>query len=168
MKKSIFVMLTLLTAIIFSCNHTASAQVILISDGNSKAIDTLTNAGTESWTSPAGQLNAGVEGKYRLHFDCANISGTSTFKVVVHSRAYAGTGAGYSLHHKNAGTNGVNCDTLQVTAGVPASFDFNLVPGGTSYTAGSNAGRALGFKVYFIGTGTQSTQIKNVAIITQK
>lgn len=163
MKKSILVMLTLITAIIFSCNNTASAQVILISDGNGKAIDTLTNAGTESWTSPVNQLNSGVEGKYRLHFDCANISGTSTFKVVVHSRAYAGTGAGYSLHHKNAGTTGINCDTLQVTAGVPASWDFNLAP-----ASGSNAGRALGFKVYFIGTGTQSTQIKNVAIITQK
>lgn len=166
MKKILLVTLTLIAGL------TASAQTVLISDGNGKSIDTLTNAGTESFTTPANSINAGVEGKYRLHFDCANISGTSTFKVVIHSRSYAGTGAGYSLHHKNSGTNGVNCDTLQVTAASPASFDFNLAPGvvsqaGTGYTI-SNAGRAVGFKVYFIGTGTQSTQIKNVAIITQK
>lgn len=165
-------MLTLFTALLmFACNTKTQAQSVLISDGNSKSIDTLTNAGTESFTTAANAISAGVEGKYRLHFDCANISGTSTFKVVIHSRAYAGTGAGYSLHHKNSGTDGVNCDTLQVTAGVPASFDFNLrgdvLSNGTG-NKNSNAGRAVGFKVYFIGTGTQSTQVKNVAIVVQK
>ena len=162
-------MLTLFTALLFA--FTSNAQVQLVSDGNSKTTDTITNAGTESFTTPANTINSGVEGKYRLHFDATNISGTSTFKVVIHSRAYAGGSAGYSLHHKNAGTDGVNCDTLQVTAGVPGSYDFNLVPLGQSNATAnnkSNAGRAVGFKVYFIGAGTQSTQIKNVAIITQK
>lgn len=168
MRKFLLVMLTLATAVLFSCND-LNAQVRLVSDGNSAYIDTITNAGTESFTTPANTINAGVEGKYRLHFDMTNISGTSTFKVVVHSRAY--TAGSFGLHHKNSGTDGINCDTLQVTAGVPSSFDFNLSPGvtsnGTGYTV-SNAGRALAFKVYFIGAGTQSTQIKNVAIITQK
>lgn len=179
MRKFLLVMLTLVTAVLFSCNP-VNAQTRLIADGNSaytgenKYTDTLTDAGTITFTTSASVLNAGVEGKYRLHFDGANISGTSTYKVVIHSRAYSGTGAGYSLHHKNAGTDGVNCDTLQVTAGVPASFDFNLVPDVVSNGSGagsmlvSNAGRVVGIKVSFIGAGTQSTQIKNVAIITQK
>lgn len=161
MKNLKLVMLTLLTALLFALSTKVEAQVLLKSDGNSAYIDTITNAGTESFTTPANSINVGVEGKYRLHFDMTNISGTSTFKVVVHSRAH--TTGSYGLHYKNAGTTGIQCDTLQVTAGSPASWDFDLRP-----IEGTNAGRALSFKVYFIGAGTQSTQIKNVALITQK
>lgn len=157
------VMLTLLTAVLFfACNHTAKAQVILKSDSYGFTTDTIGSGETISFTTPANTINAGVEGKYRLHFDMTNISGTSTFKVIVHSRAH--TTGGWGLHYKNAGTDGIQCDTLQVTAGVPASWDFDLRP-----VDGTNAGRALSFKLYFISpVAAQSTLIKNVAIITQK
>jgi hypothetical protein len=166
MKNLKLGMLTLFTALIFiACNPVnTQAQVILKSDSYGFVTDTIGSGETISFTTPANTINAGVEGKYRLHFDMTNISGTSTFKVVVHSRAYAGTGAAYGLHYKNAGTTGIQCDTLQVTAGVPASWDFDLRP-----IEGTNAGRAVGFKVYFISpVAAQATLIKNVAIITQK
>lgn len=176
MKNFKFGLIALLSMITFlACNPVnthAQNAIALKSDGNSAYIDTITNAGTESFSiTDFKTLLPGVEGKYRLHFDATNISGTSTFKVVVHSKSNSSASAGYSLHHKNAGTDGVNCDTLQVTSGSPAAFDFNLAPGVVSHATEnntSNAGRILGLKVYFIGTGTQSTQIKNVSLLIQK
>lgn len=157
------VFLALTSAILFSCNHTAKSQVILKSDSYGLALDTVINTETISFTTPPNSILSGVEGKYRIHFDMANVSGTSTFKVVLHSRAAGCSTCGYSLHYKNAGTTGIQCDTLEITALDKTTFDWDIRP-----IEGTNAGRAVDFKLYFIQAVTGKTQIKNVSLITQK
>ena len=174
MKKIMFMlMLTVLTAI------GANAQITMVTDnGNLAGQDTLTNAETIYWTTPTNSLNSATSGKYRISLNIANVSGTSTFKVIVQGTI---DGTNYFNMYNIPGTNGVNCDTLQVTAAAPATFTFNIVPGIPhtvaattaygSFTIGQSlygsAGRVVRLRLKVVGTGTQSTKINNVKGLVQ-
>jgi hypothetical protein len=125
MRNLKMVMLTLISAMVFvACNPVNThAQIKLSSDSYGFYSDTLKTGETIKWTTPqANDLIAGVEGKYRLHMDFLNISGTSTFKVIVKSRTNNCATCGYSNHFGVAGTTGYHTDTLQVTAGCTIYF----------------------------------------------
>ena len=150
MKKLFFlVMLTFSTAI------ASQAQITFISSIDGTAIDTLINAGTLSFTSPINALT-NKSSNYTIQFKGANVSGTSTYKVVLRGTI---DGTNYvPLHGVGvAGTNGIQCDTLQVTSGTPASFIFNAHP-----NESTNAGKVKRLQLLFIGTGTQVSPIGKV------
>ena len=141
-------MLALTTAI------ASTAQITLISSIDGTTTDTLVDAGTLYFTTPVNALANSKSNVYRIQFTNANISGTSTFKAI-----YQGTidGTNWVNMHSVAGTNGVACDTLQVTAASPGSFIFASMPSSTT-----NAGKAKRIRIKFVGAGTQTTYISGV------
>jgi hypothetical protein len=147
MKKVLFlVMLTLTTAM------ASMAQISFVSSIDGTQTDTLVNAGTLSFTSPINALSK-LGSSYTIQFKGANVSGTSTYKVVLRGTI---DGTNYvPLHGVGvAGTNGIQCDTLQVTSGSPASFIFNA-----HQNESTNAGKVKRLQLFFIGTGTQVSPI---------
>lgn len=174
MKKLILiVMLALTTAL------TGTAQIVMVSDNyNAAGQDTLTNAETIYFTTPVNSLNAATSGKYRITLNIANISGTSTFKVITQGTI---DGTNWFNMYGVPGTNGVNCDTLQVTAAAPATWCFNIIPGVPHTVAASTAygaftigqplyganGRVARIRLKVVGTGTQSTKINYVRCLVQ-
>jgi len=73
------VMLALTTA-----TMSMNAQITMVTDNyNTAGQDTLVNAETIYWTTPINALNSTTSGKYRITMNIANVSGTSTFKVIV-------------------------------------------------------------------------------------
>lgn len=163
MKNLKLGVLTLLTVLMFACNNTTHAQIQMTSDSYGFKTDTLKTGETIKFTTPSSSLIAGVEGKYRLHMDFLNISGTSTFKVIVKSRSNSCTTCGYSNHFGVAGTTGYHTDTLQVTAGSPSTFEWDLTPGSST-----NAGRSSDIQVECIAGATQATLLRNFYIMIQK
>ena len=166
-------MLTVITAI------GANAQITMVtSNGNTAGQDTLDNAETLYWTTPVNALNSATSGKYRVSLNITNISGTSTFKVIVQGTI---DGTNYFNMYGVPGTNGVNCDTLQVTSASPAVWCFNIIPGVPhsvaattaygSFTIGQSlyggTGRVIRLRIKVIGTGTQSTKINGVKCLVQ-
>ena len=163
MKKILFL------SIIMALVATTQAQTLipLLGSNTSARYDTLTNAGTVYFTTPTNALNANKTGTYSIQWKARNVSGTSTFKVVV-----LGTinGSDYVPVHGVAGTDGIHCDTLQVTALSPASSIFRIQSGSrhsvtTSTYTFTNAGKFRGLRLLFIGTGTQVTPIDYVYAI---
>jgi len=148
MKKVLFlVMLTLTTAI------ASKAQITFISSIDGTPTDTLVNAGTLNFTSPVNALSK-LGGNYTIQFTSANISGTSTFRAILQGTI---DGTNWANLHGVAGTNGIECDTLQVTGGVPASFFFRAQGNETT-----NAGKVKRLRIRVVGSGTQVTRIGNV------
>ncbi|HPI53338.1 MAG TPA: hypothetical protein PLU10_01530 [Chitinophagaceae bacterium] len=158
MKRLIFffaVMLTLATA-----TNTSTAQITLISSIDGTKTDTLSDAGTLYFTTPINALLSEKTGDYRLQFSQTNISGTSTYKVILQGSI---DGTNFTNLHQVAGTNGVNCDTLQVTAGAPATWIFNA----NKNSGTTNKGRCKVIRAKFIGTGTQKTYIYGVQLFPE-
>ena len=166
-------MLTVLTAV------GANAQITMVTDnGNAAGQDTLANAETIYWTTPVNALNSATSGKYRVQFNCTNLTGTSTFKVIAQGTI---DGTNWFNMYGTPGTNGINCDTLQVTTGSPATWVFNMIPGIPHNVAASTAygvftagqpiygalGRVVRLRLKVVGTGTQSTKINNVKCLVQ-
>ena len=148
MKKILFLMmLTLSTAI------ASQAQITFISSIDGTTTDTLTNAGSLNFTSPVNALN-NRGGNYTIQFTSLNLSGTSTFKAILQGTI---DGTNWANVHGVAGTNGIECDTLQVTGGVPASFFFRAQGNETT-----NAGKVKRLRIRVVGAGTQSTLIGKV------
>jgi len=153
MKKIIFlVMLTLTTAMSYG-------QISLISSIDGTKSDTLSDAGTLYFTTPISSLLSEKTGSYRVQYTSTNVSGTSTFKVILQGSI---DGVNYTNMHQVAGTTGVNCDTLQVTSNSPSSWIFRSFGGGTT-----NAGRVKTVRLKIVGTGTQKTYISNVQLFPQ-
>lgn len=156
MKKYIFIILAILS--VFSCNHKVNAQGKAITmTGSDAATDTITNAGTVYLTSPI--LDKYTTGKFAISFKSTNVSGTSTFKAILQG---SNDGTNWSGIHSVAGTDGINCDTLQVTAAAPSYHTFSIMPGSVHSASSSTflytgATRFLYIRVACIGTGTQST-----------
>lgn len=145
-------MLTFITATTFG-------QISLISSIDGTKSDTLSNAGTLYFTTPISALLSEKTGSYRVQYASANVSGTSTFKVILQGSI---DGVNFTNMHQVAGTTGVNCDTLQVTSLAPANWIFRSYGNGTT-----NAGRVKVVRLAFIGTGTQKTYIYNVQLFPQ-
>lgn len=166
--KKLFLFVALIMGFVACQEKEAKAQtgsVILYSSDNN-ATDTLTNAGTIYLTS--GNLaKYSSNGEFTVDLVTTNISGTSTFKVLLQTSM---DGTNWSNHYGVAGTDGINCDTLQVTSGAPAYFKFNLSKGVIRY---SSTGVALNTNTPYIryarlmvvGTGTQSTRMGAKAYI---
>ena len=153
MKKLFFLMmLTFITAMSYG-------QISLISSIDGTRSDTLSNAETLYFTSPISSLLSEKTGSYRVQYASTNVSGTSTFKVILQGSI---DGVNFTNMHQVAGTTGVNCDTLQVTALAPANWIFRSYGNGTT-----NAGRVKVVRLAFVGTGTQKTYIYNVQLFPQ-
>ena len=158
MKKYIFFLL--LTASFVACQRKAEAQSLIPLKTNSGALfDTLSNAGTSAFRTAANALSANATGSYAIQFKSTNISGTSTFKVIVQGSL---DGTNYVNVNQVAGTTGVRTDTLQVTAGSPVYWIFRVTP-----NASNNAGKFRYLRLYFVGTGTQKTRITDVYAINE-
>lgn len=145
MKKILFiVMLALSTAI------TTQAQISFVSSIDGTATDTLSDAGTLYFTSPVNAL-ANQSSNYTIQFTNANVSGTSTFKAILQGTI---DGTNYFNLHGVAGTNGIQCDTLQVTSASPATFMYNA-----HLNDATNAGKVKRLRLKIVGTGTQKTKV---------
>lgn len=128
-------------------------------NGSDATTDTITNAGTTYLTS--GILSGYTSGKVAVSLKTANVSGTSTFKAILQGSI---DGTNYVDVHQVAGTNGILCDTLQVTAAAPAYWIWQVYAGSVHSVTDStylftNAGRYLYYRLKCVGTGTQSTII---------
>lgn len=156
MKKYILAIISILC--LAACNEKASAQGKAITmTGSHASTDTITNAGTVYLTSPS--LAAYSSGKFAVSLLTANVSGTSTFKAILQGSQ---DGTNWVNVHGIAGTDGINCDTLQVTSAAPAYHTFAVIPGSVKSVTSStflytNASRYLYLRVACVGTGTQST-----------
>jgi len=156
MKQLFLVALIALTAII----NTNGQGRALVMSGSHTTFDTVTNAGTTYLTSPA--LNAYETGKFALTLYTTNISGTSTYKAIVQGSNNGG--ASWEDVYQVAGTDGIQCDTLQVTAAAPAVHSWNLQPQAVRSVSSSTflytgCTRFLQLRVACVGTGTQSTKV---------
>ncbi len=168
MKKLLFVLLTILAV---SCNKTANSQTLITMFGSTSGtnVDTLNDAGTIYFTTATNALNANKTSDYRIQFKATNVSGTSTFRVILQGSL---DGTNWTNIHQVEGTNGINCDTLQVTALVPAFWVFNVrkraIKSLTSSTyLHTNAGRFNRLRIAVVGTGTQKTTISSVFAINE-
>lgn len=157
MKKFIFLMLLTIGAM--ACNDTSAQSLIPLKTNAGVLFDTLSNAGTVAFKTAANALSANQAGAYAVQFKANNISGTSTFKVLVQGSL---DGTNYINVNQVAGTTGVRCDTLQVTAGDPSFWIFRITP-----NASNNAGKFRYLRLYFVGTGTQKTRITDVYAINE-
>lgn len=179
--KKILILLSLTLCLMVSCNDTkaqSSTGAILMykTTGNLSAIasplqksDTLTNAGT-TYAINNKTLLGSLTGNYDFTFTATNISGTSTFKVVLFGSP---NGVDWYPATGNPGTDGFNCDTLQCTSVTTAKrFQMTLRPGaGKSIPAYSTTlpyfntrNRWAYLRASYIGTGTQSTKLTDPQI----
>jgi hypothetical protein len=152
MRKFILAALLMLT---MSISTTAQTKAITL-NGSHSTTDTITDAGTTNLTSP---LIGNQSGKVAISLKTTNVSGTSTFKAVLQGSI---NGTDWNNIHGVAGTNGINCDTLQVTSAAPAVWIFNVAPGAVKSVTDSTvlytkASRYFYYRVSCIGTGTHST-----------
>lgn len=155
MKQTILAALLMLT---MSISTTAQNKAITM-NGSDAITDTVTNAGTTYLTSPS--MAGYYGGKFAISLKVTNVSGTSTFKAILQGSL---DGTNYANVFGVEGTNGINCDTLQVTAAAPAYWVINVAPGATKSLTSStylntNASRYLYYRWMCVGTGTQSTII---------
>jgi len=131
MKKFLFMlMLTALTAI------GANAQVTMYKSTDGYAVgtavfDTVVGAQTKYLITPATALNAATTGKYRIAVNYIAYAGAWTGKIIIEGRIGTATADSNWVPINNVrGTDGRNCDTLQVTASSPAyGWVFNCTPG---------------------------------------
>lgn len=131
----------------------ATAQVITL-NGSHATTDTVTNTGTTDLTTAAGVLTKMTNGKYRVAFKITNVSGTSSLRAIVQGSL---DGQNWVNYFGNAGTNGVQCDTLTITSAAPAYHIWAL---NQTNDSKSNWGRVLFLRVRCIGTATQSTIVE--------
>jgi len=162
--KRIFLLMVAIVGLI-SCQPTnANAQITL--SAATTGLDSVLNAGTTYFKTAAGALNKDSRGNYRFVFTAANVSGTSTFKVLVQGSM---DGTTWFALTKVPGTDGNNCDTLQCTSVTTAAqFTMTSIPGSAKYTYAltqwNTGGRVLYLRLAFVGTGTQVTRISNVKV----
>jgi hypothetical protein len=161
MKNIILVALIAFSAII----NTNGQGKAIVMNGSHTTFDTVTNAGTTYLTSPS--LAAYENGKFAVALYTTNISGTSTFKAIVQGSNNGGTTWENVFHVP--GTDGINCDTLQVTAADPAGHSWNLQPMAVKSVSSSTflytaCTRFLQLRIACVGTGTQSTRVSALVL----
>ncbi len=155
MKRIFLVALIALSAII---NTNGQGKAITL-NGSDATTDTITNAGTTYLTS--GIMSAYKSGNFTVTLKTTNVSGTSTYKAILQGSL---NGTDYTDIHQVAGTNGINCDTLQVTSAAPAFWAFSIHNGEVKSVTDStflytNSTRYLYYRLKCVGTGTQVTII---------
>jgi len=134
-----------------------TGSLILYSSDNN-ATDTLSNAATIYLTS-GSIAKFSSDAEVVVDLAVTNISGTSTFKAIWQTSM---DGSKWSNHFMVAGTDGIHCDTLQVTSAAPAYHKLDVQKGVIRY---SSTGVALNTNTphfrygrwMIVGTGTQST-----------
>ena len=100
-------------------------------------------------------------GNFTVTLKTTNVSGTSTYKAIIQGSL---NGTDWTNIHQVAGTNGINCDTLQVTSASPAFWGFSIHNGEVKSVTDStflytNSTRYLYYRIMCVGTGTQVTII---------
>lgn len=185
MKNLILGMLTLLTAMLFSCNPVhaqtgvplyATSSVIGSIDSmkTTQAFDTVTNTNSKYLVSKAGAFASSDNGSYTLSFYVKSLSGTpATVRFI-----WQGSFNGYDWFRmtNNYGTDGLNCDTLNVTPTTTATqYKYVSRPGtakfitGYSTVAVQNQGCRVPYqRLWITSTGTQSTRVYSPSIFTFK
>ncbi len=151
MKRVFLIMLLALGSFI------TQAQTISLT-GSDASTDTITNAGTV-YLSTAKSAMVGKPSSFSIQVPFTNVSGTSTFKVILQGTI---DGTNWTNIHQVEGTNGVNCDTLQVTSLSPANWVFAVRKGSvhsvsTSTFVYTGVGDFTAVRLKFVGTGSQST-----------
>lgn len=158
--RKLIILLALTMGFVACQEKEAKAQtgsVILYSSDNN-ATDTLSNASTIYLTSGSiAKFTNNAE--VTIDLKVTNISGTSTFKAILQSSM---DGTNWSNHFAVAGTDGIHCDTLQVTSASPAYFKFDVAKNVVRYSStgvstNTNTPYARYFRIACVGTGTQST-----------
>lgn len=155
MKKILFIAM-----IIGSFATQTKAQVGQIRfSGSDATTDTITNAGTVYLTSE--DLTGKGYTSFAVQIPFTNISGTSTFKVISQCTL---DGTNWTNLHAVPGTNGILCDTLQVTSGAPANWIFRAQPRSVTSASSStfyytNAGYCKKIRFAHVGAGSQSTRV---------
>lgn len=148
------------TMCLVACQEKTQAQtgamVLYSSDNN--ATDTLSNASTIYLTSTSIAKYSN-DAEVVVTLDVTNISGTSTFKAIWQTSM---DGVKWSNHFMVAGTDGIHCDTLQVTSGVPANHKLDVQKGVIRYSStgvplNTNTPHFRYGRWMIVGTGTQST-----------
>lgn len=159
----------LFLALIMALSFSVNAQTLSPAYGSntSALFDTLSDASTVYFTTVARALNANKTGAYSVTFKATNISGTSTFKVILQGTL---DGTNWTNIHQVAGTDGIHCDTLQVTSLSPANWIFRIMPGSAHSVTSStylytNAGKFARIRLKIVGTGTQKTRITDVYVV---
>lgn len=162
MKKILFLlMLAVSTATI------SSAQINCVAS-NGLLTDTITNADSTYFTTPANALNAATSGKYVVAVTTNRLSGTGVLNVILEGTI---DGTYWFKMHNTPGADGVNCDSLLIptTAGA-FGFKLNCTPGsvkvayGTTYYTGTS--RVIRLRAKLLGAATQSTKIVSVKVLT--
>lgn len=156
MKKILFAALVLL-----STSFMAQAQQVqnITFTGSDAATDTILNTGTVYLTSM--DLTGKAFDAYDIQLYVVSDSGTSTFKAIIQETI---NGTAWTNVHGVAGTDGINCDTLQVTAGAPAGHIFRIRPGSVHSITDStfrytNAGPGNKVRIVCIGGAGQKTRV---------
>jgi hypothetical protein len=163
--KKLILALVLFVGLI-SCQRVSaqtSAEITMTAATTGK--DSILNAGTTTFKT--GKLSKFSSGNYRFYFTAANVSGTSTFKVLVKGSM---NGVKWFPLTKVPGTDGNNCDTLQCTSVTTADqFTMTSLPGCAKYTYAltqwNTGGRVLYLALDFVGTGTQVTRITDPKVL---
>lgn len=158
--KKIIILLALTMGFMACQEKQAKAQTgsLILYSSDNNATDTLTDANTINLTS-GSIAKFSNDAQVTIDLRVTNISGTSTFRAILQSSM---DGTNWSNHHVVAGTDGIHCDTLQVTSGSPAYFKFDIAKSAIRY---SSTGVALNtntpyvrfFRLRCVGSGTQST-----------
>lgn len=188
MKKILLVMLTLTTAIMFSCNVKTQAQILMYrnTDTTSSGVsttatittgttDTLYDANTlYTMYTKVGALNASTVANYLLTFNVTKIDGTGTAKVFLQ-----GSTDGIVWRNVNTnmlGTDGYNSDTLNIAAATTTpgvNYAYSSTNGAavlrstlSATVQYVNSTRWLYFRLKIVGAGTQRTIYKNCKIYT--
>lgn len=179
------VMLTLITAILFSCNPVVAQVGIQLYAGTSvngtidslkstQAFDTVTNTTVKYLVSKPNAFNTIDVGSYTLSFYVKSLTGTpATIKFV-----WEGSFNGYDWFRMTSayGTDGLNCDSLNVIPSTTATqYKFVSKPGTpkivTAYasTPVYNHGcRVFYQRLRMIPSGTQTARVYNPSIFSSK
>jgi len=180
MKK--YVIMLMLTAITAMFYNGATAQVTMVNTvsdlgftPSSQTRDTVVASGTGYFITPANSINSATSGKFRVSVGYTPYNGAWTGKIIIQGRLSQGNTTDSSWVNLNnvRGTDGVNCDTLQVTsASTGGGWIFNAMPGtahveATGLTTAiqnvywSGAGRVVQIRVKIVGT-TNSVIVHDV------
>jgi len=142
----------------------SKAQVTLYSQYNktTDTINTSSSTATKNLTTATNALNTiGQTGAYDVQLVVTSVSGTPNFKAILQSSI---DGVNFSNHFKNAGTNGIMCDTLSVGA---ATNHIWTIPKSNA-TQTNNTGRRLYFRVACVAPSSTQSSIIQAKLITQE
>lgn len=184
-------MLTLITAITFSCNHKAEAQsgpILMYRNTDTTATgvattatittgttDTLYDANTlYSFYTKVGALNSTASSKYLITFNVTKISGSGTARLYIEGSTDGKVWR--AINTGMIGTDGYNSDTLAIAAATTypgVNYKYYSYDGKAVYRPATNtavfyvnSGRWLYLRAKIVGSGTQNTIYKEFKLYT--